>query len=90
MRAKATALAGLEQRLSSGIGVTLGMEAMNSLDQLQPIAGWGRSASCASFPTRTTFRVLPYAPHTGAVLTDQMALDGNAGAVCQRSFLKRM
>ena len=41
-------------------------------------------------PDPTTFRVLPYAPRTGAVLTDQVGLDGNPAPVCQRSFLKRM
>ena len=41
-------------------------------------------------PDLETFRVLPYAPHTGAVLTDHMGLDGTPAPVCQRSFLKRM
>ena len=41
-------------------------------------------------PELDTFRVLPYAPHTGALLTDHFGLDGEPAAVCQRSFLKRM
>jgi glutamine synthetase len=41
-------------------------------------------------PDPDTFRVLPYAPHVGAMLVDQLALDGEPAAVCQRSFLKRM
>ena len=90
VRTKATALAGLEQRLRSGIGVTLGMQAMNSLDLLQPIEGMGPVGELRIVPDPATFRVLPYAPHTGAVLTDQMALDSAPAAVCQRSFLKRM
>jgi glutamine synthetase len=40
-------------------------------------------------PDLSTFRVLPYAPHTGAVLTDHVGLDGAPAPVCQRSFLKR-
>ena len=41
-------------------------------------------------PDLDTFRVLPYAPHAGALLTDHVGLDGAPAAVCQRSFLKRM
>jgi glutamine synthetase len=90
VRGKATALAGLEQRLHSGIGVTLAMEAMNSLDQLQAVEGMGPVGELRIVPASETFRVLPYAPHTAAVLTDQMSLDGTPAPVCQRSFLKRM
>jgi glutamine synthetase len=90
VRAKATALRGLEARLRSGIGVTVGMEAMNSLDQLQPVEGMGPVGEVRIVPDPDTFRVLPYAPRTAAMLTDQFALDGNPAPVCQRSFLKRM
>ncbi len=90
VRAKATALGGLEARLNSGIGVTLAMEAMNSLDRLQSVEGMGPVGELRIVPDPTTFRVLPYAPRTGAVLTDQVGLDGNPAPVCQRSFLKRM
>ena len=90
IRAKATALGGLEARLNSGIGVTLAMEAMNSLDRLQSVEGMGPVGELRIVPDPTTFRVLPYAPRTGAVLTDQVGLDGNPAPVCQRSFLKRM
>jgi glutamine synthetase len=90
VRAKATALAGLEQRMRSGIGVTLAMEAMNSLDQLQPVDGMGPVGELRIVPDPGTFRVLPYAPHTAAMLTDQLALDGTPAPVCQRSFLKKM
>ena len=37
IRGKATALSGLGGRLSDGIGLTVAMMAMNSLDQLQPV-----------------------------------------------------
>jgi glutamine synthetase len=90
VRGKATALPGLEARLHSGIGVTLAMEAMNSLDQLQPVEGMGPVGELRIVPDPATFRILPYAPRTGAVLTDQLGLDGNPAPVCQRSFLKRM
>jgi glutamine synthetase len=90
VRTKATALGGLEARLRSGIGVTVGMEAMNSLDQLQPVEGMGAVGELRIVPDPETFRILPYAPRSAAVLTDQIGLDGDPAPVCQRSFLKRM
>jgi glutamine synthetase len=90
VRAKASARNGLEGRLSSGIGVTVAMQAMNALDQLQPVPGLGPIGEFRLVPDLDTFRVLPYAPHTGALLTDHVGLDGEPAAVCQRSFLKRM
>jgi glutamine synthetase len=90
VRAKASSRHGLERRLESGIGLTVAMQAMNGLDQLQPIEGLGPVGEIRLIPDLTTFRVLPYAPRTGAVVTDHVDLDGEAAAVCQRSFLKRM
>jgi glutamine synthetase len=66
------------------------MQAMNALDQLQPIEGMGPVGEVRLVPDLDTFRVLPYAPRTGAVLTDHIRLDGTPAPVCQRSFLKRM
>jgi glutamine synthetase len=90
VRAKASALHGLESRLQAGIGLTVAMQAMNSLDQLQPVKDMGPVGEVRLIPDLDTFRVLPYAPHAGAVLTDHVGLDGAPAAVCQRSFLKRM
>jgi glutamine synthetase len=41
-------------------------------------------------PDPSTFRILPYAPRTGAMLVDQLALDGDPAPQDQRAFLKRM
>lgn len=90
VRAKAATSHGLAGRLRSGIGVTVGMQAMNSLDQLQPVPAMGPVGEVRLVPDIDTFRVLPYAPHTGALLTDHVQLDGAPAGVCQRSFLKRM
>jgi glutamine synthetase len=90
VRAKASARHGLAGRLSAGIGLTVAMQAMNSLDQLQPVPGMGPVGEVRLVPDLDTFRILPYAPHAGAVLTDHMRLDGTPAPVCQRSFLKRM
>src|SRR5262249_5189246 len=59
-------------------------------DQLQPVEGMGPVGELRIVPDPDTFRVLPYAPHTGAMLVDQVQLDGGPAPVCQRSFLKRM
>jgi len=90
IRAKASSLDGLEGRIGSGIGLTVGMQAMNSLDQLQPVEGMGPVGEVRLVPDPETFRVLPYAPRTGGMLVDHVALDGAPAPVCQRSFLKRM
>lgn len=89
IRAKASSRHGLEGRLSAGIGLTVGMQAMSSLDQLQPVEGMGAIGEVRLVPDLETFRVLPYAPASGAVLVDHVALDGEPAEVCQRSFLKR-
>jgi glutamine synthetase len=90
VRAKATSARGLEARMRSGIGLTLGMQAMNALDQLQPVPGMGPIGESRLVPDPATFRVLPYAPRTGAMLTDQRTLELEPEPVCQRSFLRRM
>jgi glutamine synthetase len=89
VRAKSSGRHGLEGRLESGIGLTVAMQAMSGLDQLQPVEGMGPVGEVRLVPDHATFRVLPYVPSTGAVLTDHMALDGSPAPVCQRSFLKR-
>jgi glutamine synthetase len=90
IRAKASARHGLEGRLERGIGVTVAMQAMNGLDQLQPVPDMGPVGEYRLMPALDTFRVLPYAPHSGAVVTDHLGVDGEPAGVCQRSFLKRM
>ena len=90
VRAKASALDGLEGRLTSGIGLTVGMQAMNSLDQLQAVEGMGPVGEIRLVPDPATFRVLPYAPRSGALLVDHVTLEGDPAPQCPRSFLKRM
>jgi glutamine synthetase len=90
VRAKASALAGLEGRIESGIGLTVAMQAMNGLDHLQPVEGMGPVGEIRLVPDPETFRVLPYAPRTGAMLVDLIQLSGEPAPQCPRSFLKRM
>ncbi|MDX6644860.1 MAG: glutamine synthetase [Miltoncostaeaceae bacterium] len=90
IRTKASGIHGLEGRIEAGIGLTVGMSAMNSLDGLQPVEGLGPVGEVRLVPDPATFVVLPYAPRTGAMLASQQTLDGRAWEVCSRSFLARM
>jgi glutamine synthetase len=90
IRGKATHVERLGDRLRTGIGLTVAMQAMNSLDQLQPVEGMGPVGEVRLVPDPDTFTVLPYAPHTAAMLADHMRLDGQAYEAGPRNFLKRM
>src|SRR3954471_16074173 len=90
VRTKASGRHGLAGRLERGIGVTVAMQAMSGLDQLQPVPDMGPVGEYRLIPDLETFRVLPYAERCGALLTDHCGLDGESAPVCQRSFLKRM
>ena len=90
VRAKSSSVNGLEGRMTSGIGLTVAMQAMNALDQLQPVDGMGPVGEVRLVPDPSTFRVLPYALHTGAMVVDHLQLNGDPAPVCQRTFLKRM
>lgn len=90
IRGKATALSGLGARLSDGIGLTVAMMAMNSLDQLQPVVGMGPVGEIRLVPDPDSFVILPYAPGSAAMLCDMLTGDRTAWGACPRSFLKRM
>ena len=90
IRGKAAHVDGLEGRLSAGIGLTVAMQAMNSLDRLQSVDGMGPVGEVRLVPDGETFVVLPYAPRSAAMLADMLTLDGQPWDACPRSFLKRM
>jgi glutamine synthetase len=90
IRGKATALSGLGGRLVDGIGLTVAMMAMNSLDQLQPVEGMGPVGEIRLIPDPASFAVLPYAPHSAALSCDMITGDRRPWEACPRSFLKRM
>jgi glutamine synthetase len=90
VRAKATSGATLESRIQTGIGLTVAMQAMNGLDQLQPVEGMGPVGEIRLVPDPETFRILPYAPRTGAMIVDLIGLDGEPAPQCPRSFLTRI
>ncbi len=88
-RGKATHVESLASRLTDGIGLTVAMQAMNMLDQLQPVEGLGPVGEIRLIPDPRTFTILPYAPHTAAMTTDMCTLDGAPWEACPRAFLKR-
>jgi glutamine synthetase len=90
IRGKTTALSGLGGRLSDGIGLTVAMMAMNSLDQLQSVDGMGPVGEVRLVPDQQSFALLPYAPHSAAMSCDMITSERAPWGACPRSFLKRM
>ena len=77
-------------RMASGQGLTVAMQAMNLLDQLQPVEGMGPVGEIRLVPDPASFVILPYAPNSAAMMCDMIGLDRTPWGACPRSFLKRM
>ncbi len=90
VRAKAAHVDRLADRIRTGIGLTVAMQAMNSLDQLQPVEGMGPVGEIRLVPDPDSFRVLPYAPRSAAMLVDHRRTDGAPYEAGPRNFLRRM
>jgi glutamine synthetase len=90
IRGKAAHVERLAERIRAGIGLTVAMQAMNSLDQLQPVEGMGATGEIRLVPDPATFTLLPYAPHAAAMLVDHMRLSGEPYEAGPRNFLRRM
>jgi glutamine synthetase len=88
VRGKATSRSRLAERLTTGIGLTLAMQAMTMLDELQPVEGMSPVGEIRLLPDPDSFVALPYAPGAGAMVADMMKLDGQPWEACPRSFLK--
>ncbi|HKN50277.1 MAG TPA: hypothetical protein VJ010_08630, partial [Actinomycetota bacterium] len=67
IRGKATGVSGLAERLETGIGLTVAMQAFSMLDRLAPVEGMGPVGEIRLVPDPSTFVVAPYAPATGVV-----------------------
>src|SRR2546423_7318803 len=90
IRGKATGLAGLGERLETGIGLTVAMQAFSMLDRLAPVDGMGPVGEIRLLPDPETFVVAPYAAHVGVVLVDMFTNDREPYAADGRHFLRRM
>ena len=90
IRGKLAHIDNLGSRIEDGIGLTVAMQAMNMLDQLQPVEGMGPVGEIRLVPDPESFVILPYAPHSAAMMCDMLTLDQQPWGACPRSFLKRM
>ncbi len=90
IRGKLAPIDHLASKMESGIGLTVAMQAMNMLDQLQPVEGMGPVGEIRLVPDPESFVILPYAPHSAAMMADMVTLDRRPWGACPRSFLKRM
>ena len=90
VRAKAVATEALRARMAGGVGLTRAQQAQDSRDRLAPVPGMGPVGEMRLRPDPATFRVLPYAPRTAAMLADMVDLDGTPEPACPRGFLRRM
>ncbi len=90
IRGKSAHVERVADRVRTGIGLTVAMQAMNSLDQLQSVQGMGPVGEIRLVPDTSTFTVLPYAPHSAAMLVDHVGLDGKPYEAGPRNFLRSM
>ena len=90
IRGKATGIAGLKDRLETGIGLTVAMQAFTMLDHLASVEGMGPVGEFRLVPDPDTFVVLPYVPHSAMMLCDMLTLERQPWEACPRTFLKRM
>ncbi|HEY4026809.1 MAG TPA: glutamine synthetase family protein [Candidatus Dormibacteraeota bacterium] len=90
IRGKASGVSRLHERLESGIGLTVAMQAFSLLDRLAPVEGMGPVGEIRLVPDPDTFVIAPYAPHTGVVLVDMQTSDRGPYAADGRHFLRRM
>jgi glutamine synthetase len=90
VRGKVVPVDQLVERMRTGVGLTVAMQAMNSLDQLQPVPEMGPVGEVRMVPDPATFVVAPYAPRTAVMLVDLRRLDGEPYEACPRRFLARM
>ncbi len=72
----------------SGIGLTVAMQAMNMLDELQPVDGMGPVGEVRIVPDPDSYVDLPFSPGAAAMMSDLIGLDGQPWAACPRAFLR--
>ena len=89
VRAKATSVRRLKDRMRFGIGLVKGTMAMNMLDQMQTDTGFGATGEVRLIPDPLTWTILPYVPGSAAMLCDQIELDQKPWHMCPRQLLKR-
>lgn len=89
-RGKATHITRLAQRMREGIGLTVAMMAMNSLDRLATVPGMTAVGEIRLLPDPNTYVPLPYIPNASSLLCDMYTYDRQPWDGDPRSFLRRM
>jgi glutamine synthetase len=89
IRGKSVHLGMLEARMQSGLGLPIGLLALNALDQRQVVAGHGVVGDLRLVPDPATLANLSFAPRTGVLIGDLAQPGGQPAPLCPRSFLKR-
>ena len=89
IRGKLVPVERLAERMRTGQGLTVAMQAMNMLDQLQTVEGMSAVGEIRLVPDPQSFVLLPYAPHSAAMMCDMITLERAPWGACPRSFLKR-
>lgn len=90
IRSKSTHISNLEGNMESGIGMSVAMPAMSSIDTLQNVEGMGPVGEIRMVPDPNTFKILPYAPKWATMMSDMQLLDHSIWSACTRGFLQRM
>jgi glutamine synthetase len=90
VRSKGVTTPRLRARMTGGVGLTRAQPAQTAHDEIADVPGVGPVGEMRLRPDPATFRVLPYAPRTGAMLADWVDLGGSPEATCPRHFLRRM
>src|ERR1700716_4520580 len=77
IRGKSAGIANLKERLETGIGLTVAMQAFTMLDHLASVAGMGPVGEIRLVPDPTTFAIAPYAPTRARFLSTCRRWTGN-------------
>ena len=89
IRGKAVHVDHLMSRMRSGVGLTRGQNAVNSLDAFVDVQGMEPVGEIRIVPDPDTYRLLPWLPRTASLLSEQLGHDFEDWGACTRSFLKR-
>lgn len=87
IRGKVSSLGRLASHMRSGIGLTRAMQAMNLLDQLQPIPDLGPVGEIRLVPDPNSFRILPYLSRSASMMCQMLDPSGQAWNFCPRTVL---
>lgn len=89
VRGKAAVAAALPDFITSGIGLTVAMQAFTLTERIADASPLGPVGEVRLAPDPDTYVPLPYAPRQAAMLCDMLTLDGQPWQLCPRSLLKR-